>query len=193
MGGDDLTDDKHQRIRDHLRQQMRQLSGLEDVTGIELFTLLRVAANLGDAVETRLSPDAALSGPRFALLLRLYVEEQMGNEAGLTPTHLSHAQNVSKNTISSLLRGLEEQGLIARTLDPLDYRLFRIQLTPAGRELVLATAPSRLATLGQLAAGLTQGERQQLVTLLEKLCRSLATRLGHVAEPPTGGQCDTNR
>ena len=182
-----LSDDKHQRIREHLHRQMRQLSGLDDVSGIELFTLLRVAANLGEAVESRLTPDSTLTGPRFALLLRLYVEEQMGSAGGLTPTHLSHAQNVSKNTISSLLRGLEEQGWIARALDPLDYRLFRIQLTAAGRELVLATAPSRLAALGQLASGLTQEERHLLVTLLEKLCRSLVCHMGHGPESANGG------
>lgn len=187
-----LCESNHERIRDQLRQQVRRLSGTDDVSGIELFTLLRVAANLAEGLEGRCCAESTLSGPRFGLLLRLLVEEQLGNAEGLTPTHLSHSQNVSKNTISSLLRGLEEQGLIARNLDRQDYRLFRIQLTPGGRQLVLATAPARLGSLNQLSAGLNPQERQSLISLLDKLCRLLVTRLGHGPEPAPGGTSDTN-
>lgn len=187
-----LSESNRERIREHLRAQTRLLCGTDDVTGVELFTLLRVASNLAEGLETRACAESSLTGPRFALLFRLLVEEQLGNAAGLTPTRLSHAQNVSKNTISSLLRGLEEQGLIMRNLDPQDYRLFRIQLTPAGRELLLTMAPAHLTSLNQLSAGLTLPERQLLISLLEKLCRSLVTRMGHVPEPPFGGPSDTN-
>jgi len=161
-----------------MHEHMQRLSGLDDVTGIELFALLHMASNLSEAVHNRACGEEALSAPRFGLLLRLLVEEQVGRTDGLTPTALSHHQNVSKNTISSLLRGLEAQGLIQRTIDPQDYRVFRIQLTAAGRELVTATAPARLQQLNDIAAGLTASERQMLVTFLDKLCRTLFARLG---------------
>ena len=72
----------------------------------------------------------------------LYVEEQRGKSLGLPPSYLSRCQDVTKNTISVLLRGLEDQGWIERTLDPDDRRVFRIRLTPAGRELI-RTRPRR--------------------------------------------------
>ena len=161
-----------------MHEHMQRLSGLDDVTGIELFALLHIATNLSDALHNRACGEEALSAPRFGLLLRLLTEEQLGRTDGLTPTALSHHQSVSKNTISSLLRGLEAQGLIQRTIDPQDYRAFRIQLTAAGRELVTATAPARLQQLNDIAVGLTTSERQMLVTFLGKLCRTLFARLG---------------
>jgi DNA-binding MarR family transcriptional regulator len=106
-------------------------------------------------------------------MMRLLVEEEMGNPEGVTPTVLSHFQRVSKNTVSALLRGLEEQGLIQRDLDPADLRVFRIQLTNAGRELVLKTTPRRIEWINELLGGLEPEERVQLAALLEKLSRTL--------------------
>jgi len=162
--------------RYELHEHMRQVTGLEDVSGIELLTLTRLAANLSDALEARAGGDA-LSGARFGLLLRLWVEEGHGDDEGITPTALSRFQNVSKNTISALLRGLEGQGLIERALDAQDRRIFRIRLTAAGRELVRATAPARLSQLNEMAAALTPAEREMTVTFLDKLCRSLFASL----------------
>ncbi len=105
--------------------------------------------------------------------MRLHFEEARGNCAGITPTALSRVQSVSKNTISALLRGLEEQGLVQRTLDPTDRRLFRIQLTAHGRELVRREAPGRVRHLNRLAQGLTEPERQELTDLLWKLFSSI--------------------
>jgi MarR family transcriptional regulator, negative regulator of the multidrug operon emrRAB len=91
----------------------------------------------------------------------------------MSPTHLSRCQNVSKNTISSLIGGLEEQGLVERELDRTDKRVFRIHLTDTGRQAVQETAPEHVAYLNALAGGLTEEERGQLIGLLEKLHASL--------------------
>jgi DNA-binding MarR family transcriptional regulator len=91
----------------------------------------------------------------------------------MSPTYLSRCQSVSKNTISSLIGGLEEQGLVERELDRTDKRVFRIHLTDAGRQAVEETAPEHVAYLNALAGGLSGDERVQLVRLLEKLHGSL--------------------
>lgn len=183
--------------RYRMREHMRQVTGLEDVSGIELFTLLRLAANLSDALEARAGGEEALSGARFGLLLRLLAEEQQGHPEGITPTALSRLQNVSKNTISALLRGLEQQGLVERALDGQDRRLFRIRLSDAGRELVKASAPARLRQLSDLAAGLTAGEREMLVTYLDKLVRSLFASLNdtrtNTSAPDRSDPAETGR
>lgn len=157
----------------HLRSQVRKLTGLADTRGIELFSLIRMLTHLCEAIETKKLGEKGLSGPRWALLLRLFAEEKHGNREGITPTSLSRYQFVSKNTISALLRGLEEQGLIQRALDAEDYRLFRIQLTPAGRELIQSTAPERIQQMNEMLAGLSDEECNQLIALLAKLYRSL--------------------
>jgi DNA-binding MarR family transcriptional regulator len=155
-----------------VRSLLHELVGDMDTTGIELVRLIRMVANQYEsAVDGHLGADG-LSGPRWALLLRLLAEERCSAQGSASPTRLSHSQNVSKNTISALLRGLEEQGLIERTLDPDDKRAFRIRLTEAGRQLVQATAPGHIAYLNDLVSALTAEERAQLTALLVKLHRS---------------------
>jgi DNA-binding MarR family transcriptional regulator len=140
--------------------------------------LIHMAANAyATAVDEQLR-EADLSGPRWMLLLRLLAEERRGIVDGVSPTRLSRCQNVSKNTISALLGGLEEQGLIERALDPDDKRAFRIRLTDAGRQVVQTTGPGHIAFVNSLAAGLSAEEKAQLMELLEKLRRSLVNRQG---------------
>ena len=162
-----------QDMLDHLRGHVHRLTGQEQSAGFEIAGLIRVLANHYEAMRTHHADDTGLSGPRIGLMFRLFGEEASGNPNGLTPTQLSHNQKVSRNTISALLRGLEEQGLIERTLDPEDKRIFRIRLSEAGRKLVLSVGPQRIHFANQLVNGLTDEEQQQLIELLSKLFRSL--------------------
>ena len=146
--------------------------------------MLQRAAHLSMLLDTQLDDDRELSAPRWRLLLRLLIEEALGNSAGISPTVLSRSQRVSKNTISALLRGLEAQGLIQRTLDAADRRAFRIQLTQDGRDYLHSTAPRRIEGLNRLPSALTPQEREQLTLLLEKLQRSLAEQCHHPQEDP---------
>ena len=151
------------------------MSGIEP-TGFEIVRLLRALGNQYAQEAATTYAGAELSGPRWFLLLRLYVEEERGKRLGLPPSYLSRCQDVTKNTISVLLRGLEEQGWIERRLDPDDRRVFRIRLTPAGRELIRTSAPVRLAHLNALVDDLGPEEKEQLIRLLTKLHRSLTAR-----------------
>jgi DNA-binding MarR family transcriptional regulator len=170
--------------REKLIQRIKETFHIEDTSGIELFGTLHRTAHISELLETQLSEGQDLSGPRWRLMLRLFMDENLGHSEGLTPTVLSKSQRVSKNTISALLRGLEEQGLIQRKLDPNDLRVFRILLTQAGRDLILTTAPRRLAGLNQLVAGLELDETKQLIRLLEKLQFSL---MAQVQDSERGG------
>lgn len=160
-------------IRNHIHDHMQALFKIDDTRGLELFAMLQGAAHLSRLLDSQLGEDLELSGPRWRLLLRLFVEEYMGNTNGITPTDLSQSQRVSKNTISALLRGLETQGLIQRSLDTADLRAFRIQLAPAGREYLRTAAPRRIESLNHLLSGLSSQEQDQLTALLDKLQRSL--------------------
>jgi DNA-binding MarR family transcriptional regulator len=97
----------------------------------------------------------------------------MGRTEGITPTFLSHMQNVGKNTISSLVRGLEDQGLIQRENDSADRRIYRLKLTDAGRKLIVEQAPRHIEYLNSMVSGLSDEEQTQLIELLDKLLKSL--------------------
>jgi DNA-binding MarR family transcriptional regulator len=182
------TEQDHvQMMQSHIREQLQDLAGLDDTSGMELFGLMRMMMNLCEAIETQHLSENDLSGPRWGLLLRLFAEERHGREAGVTPSSLSRFQRVSRNTISALLRGLEAQGLVQRALDPVDRRCFRIRLTRAGRDLVKSTAPKRIRYLNHMVSGLSRPEREQLVALLAKLYRSLLAASNISSIGPQGG------
>ena len=172
-------------VRIHIHDHLKTLFNIEDSSGIELFVMLQRAAHLSMLLDTQLGDDRELSAPRWRLLLRLLIEEELGNSTGISPTVISRSQHVSKNTISALLRGLEAQGLIQRTLDAADLRAFRIQLTQAGRDYLHSTAPRRIEGLNRLLSALTPQEREELTVLLEKLQRSLTEQCHPQEDPDT--------
>jgi len=167
-----MPPDRIDRMRSHIRERMHALTGQSQFSGIEIANLVRLIANKYETLAEQNSDPAHLSGPRWGLLLRLLAEEEHGNQR-TTPTYLSRCQNVSKNTISSLLRGLEDQGLITRQLDNGDRRFFWITLTPHGRALIHETAPGRIERMNQLVSRLTPEEQVQLSDLLARLYRSM--------------------
>ncbi len=167
------SEQERQQFRARIQAHVKKLFNIDDTSGIELIGTIQHMAQLSEMLDCLPVDGIDISGPRFRLMLRLLIDEEMGNTEGLTPTSLSHFQRVTRNTISSLLRGLEDQGLIQRALDPKDLRVFHIQLTPLGRDLMLKSAPKRIAGFNQMLSGLSQAEREQLTGLLGKLQNAL--------------------
>jgi DNA-binding MarR family transcriptional regulator len=165
-----ITFDKAHTI---LLERLQQMVPGESTEGIELVNLMRMDMHFIEAMLNQHPRLGELSGPRMGILMRLMTEEEMGNHMGINPTRLSHYQNVKKNTVSSLLSGLEEQGLIERTINPDDKRGFNIRITPAGKELILSSAPERIRFLNQITSGLTNEEKLEMNRLLLKLRTSL--------------------
>ena len=166
-------------FRKRIKEILRERLGVEDASGLELHTTLHRVDVLSSTFDTQGQEDAGLSGPRWWLMLRLFLDEEMGNTSGLTPSFLSHSQRVSRNTISALLRGLEEQGLITRVMDPNDLRTFRIKLSDEGRRVILHAAPERIESLNRLYSILTNEERDSLLLILNKLTRVLMDQHCH--------------
>ncbi len=164
-------------VNEHVVQDLlHDLAGTVDPAGLELARLVHVVANQYDALGISRAQSKGFSGPRWRLLLRLMAEERRGRSDGLSASYLSRCQSVGKNTISALLRGLEEQGMIERTLDQEDRRFSRIRLTDVGRDLIQKRAPVWLERLNSLAVGLTPDEKAELIRLLAILHTSLSQR-----------------
>ncbi len=163
-------------LRDYV-QRYQPVEGIEYPTsGLEIATFIRMLFHIIKDLEETHVDDMELSGPRVNLLFRLLWEEERGNFQGLTPSELSHNQHVTRNTISALLNGLEEQGLIVRALDKEDRRLFRIRLTEKGHKTLERIIPERITFIRELVAGLTVEEQRQLVALMAKLFDSIYQR-----------------
>lgn len=163
--------EKHSVFREHLID----MAGDADIRGMEISGAIRMVANQYETAITQNDDFSELSSSRLGILLRLLGEKQWGNQEGINPTQISKLRNVSKNTVSALLRGLEEQGLIERRLDPADHRRFLIRITPAGEALIRSTTPDRVQFMNRLAAGLSEEEKDQLLALLIKLQQSITS------------------
>lgn len=120
--------------------------------------------------ETNLD-SSGLSYAQFQVLTNLRFCEWSGTCNGLNPSEISASQGTSRNTISALIRSLEEEGLVERSLDNQDRRRFNIHLTEAGRRKVADLAEQHTRLIGDLFSVLSPNDIETLSILLQKLSR----------------------
>lgn len=123
--------------------------------------------------ETNLD-SSGLSYAQYRVLTNLRFCEWSGMCEGLNPSEISANQGTSRNTISALIRSLEEEGLVERSLDNQDRRRFNIHLTEAGRRKVTDLAEHHTRLISELFSALSPTEIETLSILLQKLSRRVS-------------------
>jgi DNA-binding MarR family transcriptional regulator len=130
---------------------------------------------------------AGLSYAQFRLLMSLYFCEWRGHCEGLNPSEISAHQGTSRNTISGLIKSLEDGGLVVRHLDRDDRRRFNIQLTDAGRQIIRDHSRFHSQIIEMLFQELEPDEIETLSALLQKLNRrAKALKEEGIGVPPGG-------
>ncbi len=125
---------------------------------------------------------SGLSYAQYRILMSLLLARHFDEHDQLNPSEISQLQGTSRNTISALIRSLENDGLIERRLDQSDRRRFNISLTPAGHELVKRHARHHTAIIGHCFGALSDSEQTTLSRLLRKLGEA-SRRLEHEHQP----------
>ncbi len=115
---------------------------------------------------------SGLSWSKLFILLCLRAMQDAG-EKGLNPSTLSGHLSVTRNTVSTLLGGLERQGYVTREMDPEDKRRFVIRLTPAGWEAVERSSEPLFRHLQILLGSMNCEQRVALVHGLTELQRAI--------------------
>jgi DNA-binding MarR family transcriptional regulator len=101
-------------------------------------------------------PDSAVSLTKLAALSTLY-------KCGpLTPGELAAREGVQPPSMTRVIAGLEEIGLVTRGPHPTDGRQAIVALTPAGTSFLEAEVSVREAWLDRRLAELTAEERELL-------------------------------
>ena len=90
--------------------------------------------------------------------------------------------NLTPGSISVAVDRLHSRGLVSRVEDPGDRRVRIVDLTPAGRELIVPVFRRRAAVLEEVFAVLRPGERVQLERLLKAVGRNAESLSG--TSPP---------
>jgi len=111
-------------------------------------------------------PAVELSGNQLSAMGVLFT-------AGDLPIgELAVRELVSPPSMTRIVAGLEELGLVTRAPDPADRRLIRVGLTEEGRQILLANRRRRDAWLAVRIAALSPEERDVLrraIPVLEKV------------------------
>ncbi len=115
---------------------------------------------------------SGLSWSKLFILLCLRAMQDAG-EKGLNPSTLSGHLSVTRNTVSTLLGGLERQGYVTREMDPEDKRRFVIRLTPAGWDAVERSSEPLFRHLQTLLGSMNCEQRVALVHGLMEFQRAI--------------------
>lgn len=134
---------------------------------------------LGDALVTAM--DQTIS--RYQRSLRHAIEQAEGPERLTMPqlrclqaitadgtaltTQLARQMNVAVPTMTSMIDGLTERGLVGRHPDPVDRRQVRIVMTDEGRAVLTRYQEIVHARLRMLLAHLTVAQKKRLLAAME--------------------------
>ena len=160
---------QHEEKHRQLLAFVQELAPGVEPTAIRLGGLLhRVGHALYQLNEESLEA-ADLTFAQYRILMDLLFGERFDACAGMNPSDLSERLGVSRNTVSSLIRSLEEKGFIARQLDREDRRRFIIELTEVGRQRVREHAGRHFGVLNDCFDVLSREEQETMSELLLKL------------------------
>lgn len=125
---------------------------------------LSVAAN---AVSTRISQSYRkrfrLKVPEWRLIAILAEQVRM------TPQDIGKAGELDKITVSRAAAAMIKRGLVTQDRNPEDGRSHYLLLTAEGRALYEQVAPASKALEAELLAGWSEGDRENLATLLRRI------------------------
>lgn len=114
----------------------------------------------------------AISFPRARLLMAMAEAGQRRVRMG----DLSAALGVTARNVTTIVDGLEREGMLARRSDPTDRRAILIELTPKGEEHVAQVHAIQCEIAESFFMSLDAGDRRELMRLLATIREGLAAR-----------------
>ena len=119
--------------------------------------------------------------PRFDLLANVCHTD------GQTLTSLSRSMLVTAGNITGLVDRAARDGMVERRADPEDRRAWRVHVTPKGRRAFRDAERRHAAKVAKLFAGLSSGELEALIRLLDKVRSTLRPADPPAVSPPRKG------
>jgi DNA-binding MarR family transcriptional regulator len=115
---------------------------------------------------------------RPSSLSQVFALHELDREVGLSQRELAERLGLEKSTVSRLVTDLEADGLVTRDRDPANRRLYRLEITEAGRRLHREIAASFHHRYLRWVAAMTPAEREGLETGLPALLRAMRADTG---------------
>lgn len=108
----------------------------------------------------------------------------LDREEPATHSELAAASNVTKGTVTGLIDGLEQDGLVKRSASERDRRVSHIELTSEGEKALNRILPGHTKRLSEIMGVLSKAEQRTLMKILDKFWYGLSPE--HPTCPPTG-------
>ena len=135
-----------------------------DRESMELILLLhRVTNVVVYDLESRVHRPAGWTWAAFRAVFTLWIS------GPLEPSRLAETSGMSRQAVSSLVKTLEADGLIARSAVAHDGRSVVLSLTPTGTRKIMQVFRDHNAREADWAGGLEADERETMIRLLRKL------------------------
>ncbi len=178
---------KRERFRRYMQDRYPEINH----QSFRLMDEMRMVSHLLHQLSESNLSESGLSYAQYRILFMLHFAEET-DACGMTPSEISSRQGTSRNTISSLIRTLEEDGLIMRELDVDDRRKFNILLTEAGRDVVMERAKEHMLMVDTIFKILDPIEMETLSDLLQKVNDHAITLRDSQQLEPIGGSHASN-
>jgi DNA-binding MarR family transcriptional regulator len=136
-----------------------------DPVACEAYLMLR---QVGDCVRSTLEKRLSLAGISHGRFMLLAILDSYPDQP-LSASDLAEHAGVTKQTITSLLDGLENDGYLGREPHPQDRRSVVIRLLPKGHNLLHQIMPGMYRKQVEILKDLTHEEQRQLTQLLKKV------------------------
>ncbi|HAY51183.1 MAG: hypothetical protein CL438_05900 [Acidimicrobiaceae bacterium] len=106
----------------------------------------------------------------------------VAEHGALSQTQIAKSLGLGRAATGALIDVLEDRDLVQRETDPDDRRVWLVEITIAGKELVEEVYIRDQILRKQLRTGITRQERQQLAAVLVRLGNNLASVLAEEIE-----------
>ena len=127
--------------------------------------LMNLVRTAGAVLNDRAAPGHKVS------LSQVFALHELDHETGLSQRELAERLGLEKSSVSRLVADLETDGLLKRERDPANRRLYRLEITEAGRRLHRQIAGVLHQRYDRWATEMTPAERNGLALGLPALLR----------------------
>ncbi len=134
-----------------------------------LSSLFRAANAVRAELTNRVLRNYDLTWTGFVVLWVVWIWD------GLETRHAAESADISKATLTGVVKTLESRGLILREGDENDRRLVRLRLTPEGMELMDKIFPEFNAVESEIIANLSDNKVNGLTRTLRDVVKSVET------------------
>lgn len=154
--------------QEDLERHAKKIPEIDPSAVIAMLEIMRVSERIQHSVFDVLETEHQLSEGKLCVMIILY--QRYGKPIVLS--ELARLADVTKATISVMLRRMQRDGLVKITVNSTDARSREVVLSQKGLDFLSDILPGHYLRISRLMGHLSVEERQELIRLTAKLADS---------------------